>query len=122
VQKCDAKQHAPKPGHHRQGRVPEGHVTDREEHDRRGTEIKLGLASPDRGGLHIPHGTERNEARRSTTSCAAVAGRQGDPGGKSRLNQFDDELMRGLEPRASKGIHQKLRTAPMARQSEHSLG
>ncbi len=59
----------------------------------RGTDIKLGEAVIETGGLHIL-GTERHEARRIDNQLRGRAGRQGDPGSSQFFVSLEDELMR----------------------------
>jgi preprotein translocase subunit SecA len=63
----------------------------------RGTDIKLGPAVPEAGGLHVL-GTERHEARRIDRQLAGRAGRQGDPGSCQFFLSLEDELLEGLGP------------------------
>ena len=59
----------------------------------RGTDIKLGPAVADAGGLHII-GTERHEARRIDRQLRGRAGRQGDKGSSKFFLSLEDDLMR----------------------------
>ncbi len=59
----------------------------------RGTDILLGDAVADLGGLHII-GTERHESRRIDNQLRGRAGRQGDPGSSQFYLSLEDELMR----------------------------
>jgi preprotein translocase subunit SecA len=63
----------------------------------RGTDIKLGPAVAEAGGLHVL-GTERHEARRVDRQLAGRAGRQGDPGSCQFFVSLEDELLEGLGP------------------------
>lgn len=59
----------------------------------RGTDIKLGEAVREVGGLHIL-GTERHESRRIDNQLRGRAGRQGDPGSSQFFVSMGDDLMR----------------------------
>ncbi|HPH37186.1 MAG TPA: preprotein translocase subunit SecA, partial [Sediminibacterium sp.] len=59
----------------------------------RGTDIKLGPAVKDAGGLAIL-GTERHESRRVDRQLRGRAGRQGDPGSSLFFVSLEDDLMR----------------------------
>ncbi len=59
----------------------------------RGTDIVLGEAVPEKGGLHII-ATERHEARRIDNQLRGRAGRQGDPGSSRFYLALEDDLMR----------------------------
>jgi len=59
----------------------------------RGTDIKLGKAVKDAGGLAII-GTERHESRRVDRQLRGRAGRQGDPGSSMFYVCLEDDLMR----------------------------
>jgi preprotein translocase subunit SecA len=59
----------------------------------RGTDIKLGAAVAEIGGLYIL-GTERHEARRIDNQLRGRAGRQGDPGESRFLLSLQDDLMK----------------------------
>ena len=59
----------------------------------RGTDIVLGEAVPETGGLHII-GTERHESRRIDNQLRGRSGRQGDPGSTQFYLSLEDELMR----------------------------
>src|SRR5947208_4307983 len=57
----------------------------------RGTDIKLGEAVPDRGGLYVI-GTERHESRRIDRQLRGRCARQGDPGASRFYVSFEDDL------------------------------
>ena len=59
----------------------------------RGTDIVLGPAVVEMGGLHII-GTERHEARRIDNQLRGRSGRQGDPGSSRFYLSLEDDLMR----------------------------
>lgn len=59
----------------------------------RGTDILLGEAVPERGGLHII-GTERHESRRIDNQLRGRSGRQGDPGSSQFFLSLQDDLLR----------------------------
>lgn len=59
----------------------------------RGTDIKLGKAITDVGGLLII-GTERHESRRIDLQLRGRSGRQGDPGASIFFISLEDDLMR----------------------------
>ncbi|NIA01823.1 MAG: preprotein translocase subunit SecA [Nitrospirae bacterium] len=59
----------------------------------RGTDIKLGEAVKDLGGLFVL-GTERHEARRIDNQLRGRSGRQGDAGASQFFVSMEDELMR----------------------------
>jgi preprotein translocase subunit SecA len=59
----------------------------------RGTDIKLGPAATERGGLHVI-GTERHESPRVDRQLAGRAARQGDPGSCQFFVSADDYLLR----------------------------
>jgi preprotein translocase subunit SecA len=59
----------------------------------RGTDIKLGEAVRELGGLFIM-GTERHEARRIDNQLRGRSGRQGDPGASRFYLSLEDDLMR----------------------------
>jgi preprotein translocase subunit SecA len=59
----------------------------------RGTDIVLGEAVAENGGLYIM-GTERHESRRIDNQLRGRAGRQGDPGESRFFLSFEDDLMR----------------------------
>jgi preprotein translocase subunit SecA len=59
----------------------------------RGTDIKLGPAVPEAGGLHVI-GTERHEARRIDRQLRGRCARQGDPGSSHFFISLEDDLMR----------------------------
>jgi len=59
----------------------------------RGTDIKLGPAIADSGGLHVI-GTERHEARRIDRQLRGRCARQGDPGSSHFFISLEDDLMR----------------------------
>src|SRR4051794_12819391 len=61
----------------------------------RGTDIKLGEAVPDRGGLYVI-GTERHESRRIDRQLRGRCARQGDPGSSRFYVSFEDDLMRNF--------------------------
>ena len=61
----------------------------------RGTDIKLGEAVPDRGGLYVI-GTERHESRRIDRQLRGRCARQGDPGASRFYVSFEDDLMRNF--------------------------
>ena len=59
----------------------------------RGTDIKLGPAIAELGGLHVI-GTERHEARRIDRQLRGRCARQGDPGSSHFFISLEDDLMR----------------------------
>jgi preprotein translocase subunit SecA len=59
----------------------------------RGTDIKLGPAVGEVGGLHVL-GTERHEARRIDRQLRGRCSRQGDPGSSHFFISLEDDLMR----------------------------
>jgi preprotein translocase subunit SecA len=59
----------------------------------RGTDIKLGQAVAEAGGLHVI-GTERHEARRIDRQLRGRCARQGDPGSSHFFISLEDDLMR----------------------------
>ncbi|HUE37371.1 MAG TPA: preprotein translocase subunit SecA, partial [Candidatus Acidoferrum sp.] len=59
----------------------------------RGTDIKLGSAVPEAGGLHVL-GTERHESRRIDRQLRGRCSRQGDPGSSHFFISLEDDLMR----------------------------
>lgn len=59
----------------------------------RGTDIALGAAVKDLGGLYVI-GSERHESRRIDNQLRGRSGRQGDPGKSRFFVSFEDELMR----------------------------
>ena len=59
----------------------------------RGTDIKLGEAVPDLGGLYVI-GTERHESRRIDRQLRGRCARQGDPGLSKFYISLEDDLMR----------------------------
>jgi preprotein translocase subunit SecA len=59
----------------------------------RGTDIKLGPAVKEAGGLAII-GTERHDSRRVDRQLRGRAGRQGDPGTSNFYVSLEDDLMR----------------------------
>src|SRR6516165_1923022 len=59
----------------------------------RGTDIKLGEAVAEAGGLHVL-GTERHEARRIDRQLRGRCARQGDPGSSHFFISLEDDLMR----------------------------
>src|SRR5215471_12037300 len=61
----------------------------------RGTDIKLGPAVPEQGGLMVI-GTERHEARRIDRQLRGRCARQGDPGSSRFYVSFEDDLMRNF--------------------------
>lgn len=61
----------------------------------RGTDIKLGEAVPNLGGLHVL-GTERHESRRVDRQLRGRCARQGDPGSSRFYVSFEDDLMRNF--------------------------
>jgi len=61
----------------------------------RGTDIKLGEAVADRGGLYVI-GTERHESRRIDRQLRGRCARQGDPGASRFYVSFEDDLMRNF--------------------------
>ena len=61
----------------------------------RGTDIKLGEAVPEVGGLHVL-GTERHESRRVDRQLRGRCARQGDPGSSRFYVSFEDDLMRNF--------------------------
>jgi preprotein translocase subunit SecA len=73
----------------------------------RGTDILLGDAVADLGGLHIL-GTERHEARRVDNQLRGRSGRQGDPGSSQFFLSLEDDLFRKFAPPWMKGVLQKM--------------
>src|SRR5207245_6352363 len=61
----------------------------------RGTDIKLGEAVADRGGLYVI-GTERHESRRMDRQLRGRCARQGDPGASRMYGSFEEDLRRNL--------------------------
>jgi preprotein translocase subunit SecA len=59
----------------------------------RGTDIKLGPAVTEAGGLHVL-GTERHESRRIDRQLRGRCSRQGDPGSSHFFISLEDDLMR----------------------------
>ncbi len=59
----------------------------------RGTDIKLGPAVAEAGGLHVI-GTERHESRRIDRQLRGRCARQGDPGSSHFFIALEDDLMR----------------------------
>ncbi|HTH48436.1 MAG TPA: preprotein translocase subunit SecA [Candidatus Limnocylindria bacterium] len=59
----------------------------------RGTDIKLGPAVAEVGGLHVL-GTERHESRRIDRQLRGRCSRQGDPGSSHFFISLEDDLMR----------------------------
>jgi preprotein translocase subunit SecA len=59
----------------------------------RGTDIVLGEAVAEKGGLHVI-GTERHEARRIDNQLRGRCARQGDPGTSQFFISLEDDLMR----------------------------
>ena len=59
----------------------------------RGTDIVLGSAVAEHGGLHVV-GTERHESRRIDNQLRGRCGRQGDPGSSRFFLSFEDDLLR----------------------------
>ncbi len=76
----------------------------------RGTDIVLGPAVAEGGGLHIV-GTERHESRRIDNQLRGRAGRQGDPGSSRFFLALDDDLMRIFGGERIKGMMNMLRVA-----------
>jgi preprotein translocase subunit SecA len=64
----------------------------------RGTDIILGAAVAEAGGLHVL-GTERHDARRIDLQLIGRAGRQGDPGSGQFFLSLEDELIQLHGPR-----------------------
>jgi preprotein translocase subunit SecA len=58
----------------------------------RGTDIRLGPAVAEIGGLHVI-GTNRHESRRIDNQLRGRAGRQGDPGSSQFFVSLDDDLL-----------------------------
>jgi preprotein translocase subunit SecA len=73
----------------------------------RGTDIKLGAAVPDLGGLHIL-GTERHESRRIDRQLRGRSGRQGDPGSSRFFLSLEDDLMRLFGTERISGLMQRM--------------
>ena len=73
----------------------------------RGTDITLGEAVPELGGLAIL-GTERHESRRIDNQLRGRAGRQGDPGSSQFFLSLEDDLMRIFGADNISGIMDKL--------------
>jgi len=63
----------------------------------RGTDIKLGRAVADLGGLHVI-ATERHESGRIDRQLFGRCARQGDPGSAQAFMSVDDELIRRFVP------------------------
>src|SRR5713101_568607 len=76
----------------------------------RGTDIVLGPAVAEGGGLHIV-GTELHESRRIDNQLRGRAGRQGDPGSSRFFLALDDDLMRIFGGERIKGMMNMLRVA-----------
>src|SRR5690349_5545558 len=76
----------------------------------RGTDIVLGPAVAEGGGLHIV-GTERHESRRIDNQLRGRSGRQGDPGSSRFFLALDDDLMRIFGGDRRKGMMNTLRVA-----------
>jgi preprotein translocase subunit SecA len=73
----------------------------------RGTDIKLGAAVADLGGLHIL-GTERHESRRIDRQLRGRSGRQGDPGSSRFYLSLEDDLMRLFGSERISGLMQRM--------------
>lgn len=73
----------------------------------RGTDIKLGDAVLDLGGLFVL-GTERHESRRIDNQLRGRSGRQGDPGASQFYLSMDDELMRRFGSDNMRGMMERL--------------
>src|SRR5438128_1177095 len=76
----------------------------------RGTDIVLGPAVAEGGGLHIV-GTERHESRRIDNQLRGRSGRQGDPGSSRFFLALDDDLMRIFGGERIKNMMNMLRVA-----------
>ncbi|MCG2678242.1 preprotein translocase subunit SecA [bacterium] len=85
----------------------------------RGTDIVLGEAVAQMGGLHVL-GTERHEARRVDNQLRGRAGRQGDPGSSRFYLALQDDLMRLFGSDRISFIMDKLRI-PSDQPIEHAL-
>ena len=59
----------------------------------RGTDIKLGPSSREKGGLHVI-ATELHESARIDRQLFGRCGRQGDPGSREAIVSLEDELIR----------------------------
>ncbi|MFH1279516.1 MAG: preprotein translocase subunit SecA [Candidatus Eisenbacteria bacterium] len=73
----------------------------------RGTDIKLGPGTRERGGLRII-GTERHESRRIDRQLRGRAGRQGDHGSSRFYLSLEDDLMRLFGSERVAGIMDRL--------------
>jgi len=73
----------------------------------RGTDIVLGPAVAQKGGLHVL-GTERHEARRIDNQLRGRCARQGDPGSSKFFISLEDDLMRIFGSDRISGLMQKL--------------
>jgi len=73
----------------------------------RGTDIVLGEAVAEKGGLAVI-GTERHEARRIDNQLRGRCGRQGDPGSSKFYISLDDDLMRIFGSDRISGVMQKM--------------
>jgi preprotein translocase subunit SecA len=74
----------------------------------RGTDIKLGDAIADLGGLHVI-GTERHEARRIDRQLAGRCARQGDPGMAQFFVSMDDEIVEAFGEKPAARIRKRYR-------------
>src|SRR5713101_1087980 len=73
----------------------------------RGTDIVLGPAVAEGGGLHIV-GTELHESRRIDNQLRGRAGRQGDPGSSRFFLSLEDDLLRIFGADRIQGLMQRL--------------
>ncbi len=73
----------------------------------RGTDIVLGPAVAEKGGLHVL-GTERHEARRIDNQLRGRCGRQGDKGSSKFYLSLEDDLMRIFGSDRISGLMQRL--------------
>jgi len=85
----------------------------------RGTDIVLGEAVTDLGGLHIM-GTERHESRRIDNQLRGRSGRQGDPGSSRFYLALEDDLLRIFGGQRITGIMEKL-GMPDGEPIEHNM-
>jgi preprotein translocase subunit SecA len=80
----------------------------------RGTDIVLGEAAIEAGGLHVI-GTERHESRRIDDQLRGRAGRQGDPGSSRFFISLEDHLMGYFGPATARirGLMERLEVEPI---------
>ena len=91
----------------------------RDQHGRRGTDIKLDDVAKAAGGLKII-GTERHESRRIDNQLRGRSGRQGDPGESRFYISLEDDLMRLFGSEKLMGIFKSL-GVPENEQIEHKM-